>query len=275
MHKADADDVAMLKAYVAESFSSGDAGIDRVRPRSDVTVVMYFFWNGDAAPGKWPDFEGALLATWRCCGCLPTVVVSNANHPCVVDFAARYSNVQVQIEDSLAPGDINAMSIDCNARLYARFSTKYVLIVQDDGFPIRPGLDEFVEMGYDFIGAPYCRPSFLPNLLTKVLRFCPSNGGFSLRSQRFCRLVAEYWGKYANRPFVVKEMSEDLFCTSTLPKRHLLFWMRRRQSPSGVSARFSQELFSMSHGDVMPFGFHTATAFAELHRRFGIMPVKN
>ena len=164
MHKADADDVAMLKAYVAESFSSGDAGIDRVRPRSDVTVVMYFFWNGDAAPGKWPDFEGALLATWRCCGCLPTVVVSNANHPCVVDFAARYSNVQVQIEDSLAPGDINAMSIDCNARLYARFSTKYVLIVQDDGFPIRPGLDEFVEMGYDFIGAPYCRPSFLPNL---------------------------------------------------------------------------------------------------------------
>ena len=276
MHKVADAEILALRRYLHQSVAKGACGCDRVLPREDVTVVMYFFWNADDADEKWPDFAGALLATWRSCGLLRTVIVSNMAHGCLKEFAGTFSNVEIQIEPSLKPGGINSMSIDCNSKLHARFETKYVMIVQDDGFPLREGLDEFVEMDYDFIGAPYCRPSFLPNLLTRVLRFCPSNGGFSLRSQSFCRLVAEYWGReYANRPFVVKEMSEDLFCTSTLPKRHLLFWMRRRQSPSGVSARFSQELFSMSHGDVMPFGFHTATAFAELHRRFGIMPVKN
>lgn len=73
-----------------------------------------------------------------------------------------------------------------------------------------------------------------------------------------------------NRPFIVNEMSEDLFCTMTLPRHHLLFWMRRRQSPSGVAARFSHELFSMRHSDAVPFGFHTATAFGELNRKFGL-----
>ena len=271
MHTALEKDIMQLRSYLAQSVAKGESGIDNVRPRPDVTALMYFFWDKGKAYDRWPEFKGALLETWRHCGMLKTVIVSNVFHHCLELTTRQFPNVEIQVEPRLVPGDINTMSIDCNSELCSRFNTNYVLTIQDDGFPLRPGLDEFVEMDYDFIGAPYCRPSFLPNLLTRAFRYCPSNGGFSLRSRRFCSLVAEYWRReYVNRPFIVNEMSEDLFCTMTLPRHHLLFWMRRRQSPSGVAARFSHELFSMRHSDAVPFGFHTATAFGELNRKFGL-----
>ena len=270
MHKATAEDVASLKAYLSTSIATGDVGIDRIQPRADVTVVMYFFWGIDDAPMKWPDFAGALLATWRNCGCLHTVVVTNVRHDCVVDFASRHSNVEIQVEESLLPGSINSMSVDCNAKLHTRFGTKYVLIVQDDGFPLRPGLDEFVNLGYDFIGSPYCRALPMPNFLTAILNYCPSNGGFSLRTRKLCERVAYYWHKYySKRTFVVDEMSEDLFYTKTLPTKKLLFWFGRKQAPSIIAERFSYEGLFPLYAKSMPFGFHTPRGFATLEKRAG------
>ncbi len=271
MHKAESSDVSCLKAYLEESLAAGNEGVDRICPREDVTVLMYFFWCPEAASERWPYFAGALLATWRNCGSLPTVVVTNTRHRCVEDFASIYKNVQVQIESSLEPGNINTMSIDCNARLYTRFKTKYVLIVQDDGFPLRPGLDEFVDAGYDFIGSPYCRPKLIPDLLTSVTNYCPSNGGFSLRTNKICRMAAYYWEKsYSGRKFVVNDMSEDIFYTKTLPLREPLYWLRRRQAPSIISERFSYEGVFQLCANSLPFGFHTATAYRTLKDYFNI-----
>lgn len=270
MHKATAEDIASLKAYLATSIAIGDAGIDRIQPRADVTVVMYFFWGENDAPDRWPDFAGALLATWRNCGFLHTVVVTNAKHACVVDFAAHHSNVEIQVEETLLPGNINSMSVDCNSRLHTRFGTKYVLIVQDDGFPLRPGLDEFVDLGYDFIGSPYCRAKPLPNFLTAILNYCPSNGGFSLRTKKICKMAACYWEKFfSSREFVVDEMSEDLFYTKTLPTKKPLYWFGRRQAPSIIAEKFSYEGVFPCYAKSMPFGFHTATAFGAIERQFG------
>lgn len=270
MHKVTSEDMDLLEKFLASSYSKGDAGVYAVCPRKDVTIVMYFFWSDDVASHKWPNFAGALLETWRNCGLLPTVIVTNMLHQCVQDFAAIYSNVDVQVEEELRPGNINSMSIDCNSKLHKRFSTKYVLIVQDDGFPLRRGLDEFVEKNYDFIGSPYCRAKKIPDLLTRILNFCPSNGGFSLRSKGICERAAFYWEKeYSCRDFVVNEMSEDLFYTKTLPTRSLSFWFYRRQAPSIIAERFSYEGVFPLYSKAMPFGFHTATGFAVLVRRFG------
>lgn len=270
MHQATKDEIGLLSEFLFRSNSAhndfSSQGVD------SVTVLMYFFWPESLANEKWPFFAGALKETWRNCGLLKTVVVANVRHACLEAFARYYPNVEIQVEPSLVPGDINSMSIDCNSKLHTRFSTRFVLIVQDDGFPVRPGLDEFVTKGYDFIGSPYCRPKLIPDLLTRLLNYCPSNGGFSLRTRHMCQLAAELWNReYAGREFVVMEMSEDLFYTQTLPKRSLLYRLRRRQAPSIISERFSYEGAFPLEAKSLPFGFHTATGFATLARRFGLM----
>ena len=261
----------LLKAFLSESLAKGNLNTHDILPRKDVTVVMYFFWQRESASIAWNDFAGALLATWRHCGRLHTVVVSNAEHQCLREFADRNGNVEIQIERSLIPGNIDSMSIDCNCRLYSRFATKFVLIIQNDGFPLRRGLDEFVEKGYDFIGSPYCRALMIPNFLTKILNYCPSNGGFSLRTRRICELAASYWeDEYAHQKFVVDDMSEDLFYTKTLASRKPLYWLRRRQAPSIIAEQFSYEGCFPLYSKKMPFGFHTAKGFAEIRQRFCI-----
>ena len=272
MHKATDEEMFALRRYLHQSVAKGECGCDRISPRADVTVVMYFFWSVDDAAVKWQDFAGALLSTWRNCGLLHTVIVSNMAHDCLMKFANTFSNVEIQVESSLKPGDINSMSVDCNSKLHTRFDTKYVMIVQDDGFPLRYGLDEFVEKGYDFIGSPYCRACAFPNLLTKLLNYCPSNGGFSLRTKKMCSLVAEYWAReYSEREFVVNEMSEDLFYTKTLPVRSPLFWLRRRQAPSKIAEKFSYEGCFPLYSTTMPFGFHTARGFLGINRHFEML----
>ena len=271
MHTATPEEKQMLVDFLLRSQKTDCKDAESIRPNPEVTALMYFFWDRSAAVEKWPLFEGASKETWRNCGFLKTVDVVNKRHDVVLDFSAKHSNVEVQLEPSLVPGNINSMSIDCNSKLAQRFHSKFVLIVQDDGFPLRPGLDEFVARGYDFIGSPYCRPNAIPNILTKILDYCPSNGGFSLRSKKICELAAECWRRhYEGRPFVVDEMSEDLFYTKTLPLHHPFFWLRRKQAPSIIAERFSFEgAFELSSKD-LPFGFHTASGFAHLSKRFNI-----
>lgn len=274
MRKPDSpEDVGLLSRFLSNSVARGCEGLTLVRPNDNVTCLMYFFWDDSMAALKWQEFEGALLETWRCCGLLRTVIVTDSRHDSVERFASRFSNVEIQVESRLVPGDINSMSYDCNARLHERFSTRYVLIVQNDGFPIRNGLDEFVDLGFDFYGAPHCRPAWLPSVLTRILRYCPSNGGFSLRTRKLCQLGAVLWerGQFEKRQFVEEVMAEDYFYTRTLPRSGFANWIRRSQASSFLSDRFSYgATFPLTAQDV-PFGFHTATAFGALVRKFNLM----
>ena len=266
------DSVLCLQSFLKKSCARGEVGIDAMCPDTRVTALVYFFWPQDLASRIWPEFEGAILECWRNCGMLKTVVVVDSPHDCVKNFSARFLNVEIQVEPSIVPGDILSMSRDCNARIWKRFETEYVLVIQNDGFPLRPGLKEFVDMKYDFIGAPHCRPLFIPDLLTRILRYCPSNGGFALRSRRLCKLGAELWekGGYEQRPWIDTEMAEDYFYTRTLPRSGFRYWLSRNQAPSKVSDRFSfGGIFDFVQKN-MPFGFHTANGFAELFRRFSV-----
>lgn len=179
-----------------------------------ITILIYTF----PFPGKereaFEKIKASLEITWKYCGELKTVVVASHRFDAVEEFVANHSNVELQVEPSLAPGDIRTMSLDCIINLHKRFTTPYVLVIQDDGYPIREGLEEFVGK-YDFIGAPSVRDG--RRRLMNALGFPCLNGGFSLRSRRVCKRAANAWNRWW-RFFLdpsSRFFSEDTFYTLT------------------------------------------------------------
>ena len=179
-----------------------------------VTILIYTFpekGNESRAFGK---IVASIERTWENVGKLKTVIVASHHFAEVDNFASRHSNVELQIEPSLISGDIKTMSLDCIKRLYARFSTPYVLIIQDDGYPVRPGLEHFVGK-WDFIGAPSVRDG--RRRIVNAMGFPCLNGGFSLRSRRICIRAANAWNRWWRFFLNPKSrfFSEDTFYTMT------------------------------------------------------------
>ena len=230
----------------------------------DVTVLAYHFWNNEGCESAFARVECAIRETWLCCGMMKTVLVVNAMHSCVERFAAAFPDVEVQVEPTLVPGNIFTMSADMNGRLYERFSTPYGLIVQNDGFPLRSGLDEFIGK-WDFIGAPYVRPIWWKQLVCRVMNCWVQNGGFSLRSHDICEQAAFYWNrKYSSLGDCIKA-SEDMFYTQFLPLHERDYRRRFLLAPFSDSISFSYDAtVPIASPTARPFGFHGEKAFERL-----------
>ena len=233
--------------------------------QSTVTVLAYHFWGCDGYDAAFAKVEHAFRETWRHCGRLKSVLVVNETAPCVEQFAAENDNVEVQVEPSLVPGKIFTMSADMNGKLYSRFETPYVLIIQNDGYPLRAGLEEFVGK-YDFIGAPYVRISWWRNMICRALGYWMSNGGFSLRSKRICEMAASYWPGYA-RFHPSDKTVEDLYYTKTLPLGHPGYRFKYKIAPNTAAIRFSYDALVPQPVKEMPFGFHRAKTLEALNER--------
>ena len=232
--------------------------------RKDVTLLAYHFWDEANQEPRWPCLECAIRETWLHCGLLKTVVVTNRVSPAMKLFAKEFSNADFQLEPSLVSNDLFSMSADCNGKLATRFSTEYVLIVQNDGFPLRSGLDAFVGK-YDFIGAPYVRGRFLPQLFAHLLGYWVMNGGFSLRSHSLCEFAANCWNRKYNYLGDCKAASEDIFYTQTLPLRELSFRRRFRLPTTKEALAFSWDaIVPIPMPAEQPFGFHRAESFEAL-----------
>ena len=223
---------------------------------SAVTVLAYFFRDAASYDAKFVHLAGAILETWRHCGRMKTVVVTNRIGDALAKFAARYPWVEVQVEPSLVPGDIDSMSRDCLARLGERFTTDYVLIVQNDGFPMRGGLAEFVAQGYDYIGAPFVR--WISCLDWYPYRYNVGNGGFSLRSRWLCQDVGRIYRRWFRRwPFWPRIFGDDNFYCRFLRCFWPGFNRRFRFAPPDVAGRFSIECNAAFWPTVgKPLGFH-------------------
>ena len=230
----------------------------------NVTVLAYLFCAEDSYDEAFSRIECAVRETWLHCGTMKTVLVVNVVRPCVESFAAAFPNVKIQVEKSLVPGRIFTMSADMNGRLHERFSTPYVLIVQNDGFPLRSGLDDFVGK-WDFIGAPYVRPMWWKQFVCRMMNCWVQNGGFSLRSHDICEQAAFYWNrKYAALGDCVNA-SEDMFYTQFLPLHERSFRRRFRLAPFSDSISFSYDaIVPIVAPTVLPFGFHGEKAFKKL-----------
>lgn len=232
------------------------------RYTADITLVAYSFpSNPDGEAFDW--IECAILQSWAVLGKLRTVIIAHKHFPKLDALASLHPEITTQIEPSLVPGDIDSMSADCNSRLHSRFSTPYCLVVQDDGFPLRDALSDFIGK-YDFVGAPYVRISWWRNIASRIIGLHTSNGGFSLRSRRICQAAADLWQRKYARLHPSRLTIDDLYYTQTLPLRNPLFRLRFRIAPNTVAIRFSFDSIVPQPLSLSPMGFHRASSFEQL-----------
>ena len=232
-----------------------------------VTVVAYHFWEGGSFDAQFDFLECSIREAWHHCGLLKTVLVVNRLTRRLEDFAAAASDwVKLDLCPDLVPGNLYSMSVDCISQLHRRFDTAYALIVQNDGFPIRSGLEAFLEK-YDYIGAPWVfgKDDWITRLLLRH-RHDVGNGGFSLRSKSLCEQTAWYFQRKYKRLPQFYFLTEDYFICKTLPSFEKRYRKWVRIAPPEVAATFSLEDNIELHDAVQarPFGFHGPSAFDKL-----------
>lgn len=227
----------------------------RTSPIHDVTAIAYHYrrTQEELDESFWAT-EFAFLQTFKTQGVMPSVLVSNQRTRHISEFCDRYS-IELQIAENLVPGrDIRSYCIDLNENLHRRFKTPYVLTIQDDGFPMRPGLEEFVGK-WDYVGAPWVRHSTYYDLYPR--KYCVGNGGFSLRSKRLCEIASRIYGKYFSRmPYWWYVQGDDNFFCKTMR-----FWFRNavrgmKWPTPDEAALFSIENDNESLPQSPPLGFH-------------------
>ena len=226
---------------------------------SDVTILVYTFPFHGRETEAFVKIVASIERTWKSCGELKTVIVASHLFTGVESFVADHPNVELQIEPSLVPGNIKTMSMDCIKKLYTRFSTPYVLIIQDDGYPVRSGLEEFVGKA-DFWGAPIISDGWKRKVLY-ALGLGSFNGGFSLRSRRLCEHASRKWYSFFRHIFKEDSpyLGEDFYYT-TLLKLLPSTWFGFRFPSEREAFRFAFDTLggrvSVPVESVRPFGVH-------------------
>ena len=224
-----------------------------------VTALAYCFWPPEHMRERFYTIEAAFRATWEQCGRLRSKLVASHRFPELEAFCEQ-EGVALDLAPELC-GSIAAMSRDCIHSLHRRFETPYVLIIQNDGFPLRPGLETFVG-SYDYIGAPWCIPTWYAALLFPPPAYTVGNGGFSLRSKRICELVAHYARRGLRWVPESWFTTEDIFYCRVLPRCSKRCRRILRYAPPEVAGRFSLEASeAFLPPDGRTFGFHGEHAF--------------
>jgi hypothetical protein len=242
---------------------------DRELPRpatgpSEVTLLAYHFRPESQEEERFPFLECAIRESWRQCGFLHTVVVTHSASPALRAFAEPYGiHFEIQEEKSLVPGRPETMAADMLLRLHERFATPFVLVVQDDAFPLRPGLGSFLD-DWDFCGAPLLRDHWWTNLLARYTNGHAMDGAFSLRTRALCERAAAEWAARGGRREPARGLAENLVYTRTLPRSVLSYRIAARFPSSREALRFSYAGTGPFTGGIPPFGFHGAAAFKAL-----------
>ena len=231
-----------------------------------VTLVAYAF-PSDGCEDSFDWIECAIRHSWFVLGMLKTAIIVNRRFRKADAFASSCADwIDIQVEPSLLPGKIESMSADCDGRLHSRFNTPYCLVVQDDGFPLRDNLDQFL-WKYDYVGAPYVRIAWWRSIICTLLGSWVSNGGFSLRSKRICEAAA-YWWRRKYKAFHPSEKTiDDLYYTQTLPLRHLSYRLKYKIAEHRTALRFSYDDIVDQPITSAPLGFHRASTFKTLQQK--------
>lgn len=224
----------MCAAISTETYIQGGAVKDRV------TILAYTFPKCGAEDAAFAKIAASLEQTWRYVGELRTVIVASHRFPAVETFVAAHNNVDLQVEPSLVYGNIKTMSVDCITKLHGRFSTPYVLIVQDDGYPVRSGLEEFVGK-WDYIGAPIMCDGIVRKFFFS-LGLGTYNGGFSLRSKRYCEYVSKWWFRFASKLIGCssRHIGED-FVYCFLARLNPYAWLKFKMPPENIAFKFAYD----------------------------------
>lgn len=174
-------------------------------------------------------------------------------------YAGRYAGVK-RFDDSYF-GSIEGYSrLMTRVGFYKAFEEwDYMLIVQPDCWTFRDDLDEFCNMGYDYIGAPW--PP-MKNIETEGV----GNGGFSLRK------VRKFIGLCENLKDEDIHPEDRFFCIGCADKLNI--------APMKVGAHFSLEHKPIQYyhrfGKVTPMGCHKPFRFSyeEFWKKLGVPDIK-
>lgn len=226
--------------------------------REQVTILIYTFPKPGAEEDAFAKIAAAIERTWRQVGRLKTVIVASHRFAAVERFVADHGEVELQVEPTVVPGNIKTMSMDCIKRLHTRFTTPYVLIIQDDGFPLRSGLEEFLGK-CDFYGAPIISDGW-KRKLAYGLAFGSFNGGFSLRTKRLCEYASRMWNRVFSKVFSEDSrwLGEDFYYTTWL-KLLPMTWFKFRFPSEQEAFRFAFDNLGglvTCPTDLKPFGAH-------------------
>ena len=248
------------------------------RYAGDVTLVIYSF-GGDNDDFDFHEFS--ILHTWRILGKLAVSIVTDKPTDRIVEFKSRYSDlVSIKETDGLISSSndsisaINSMSADCMANLYKYFMTRYCLIIQDDGFPIQDNLYKFLGK-WDYIGAPNVQDSFRQYVADFFLKD-GLNGGFCLRSWKYCRAVARNWNIWGKRYAKLRGFTSEDYLYVCMSRLNPWLRFRYRVPWAPIARHFSfydlLGAFDVKCLKVKPFGIHgqsTIWQFRQTMREFG------
>lgn len=234
----------------------------------DVTLVIYSFPAENAAAQAFQWIECSIRQTWHLLGRLKTVLVVDRPFPEALAFARSEPSVELQIEPSLVPGDIHSMSADCIQRLHRRFTTPHCLIIQDDGFPLRDNLGDFIGKA-DYWGAPIISDGW-KRKLCYGLGLGAFNGGFSLRTRRFCAYAAAMWSRYFH--FLKPKCGEDFYYTTLLrllPRTGFAFKFPNEKAAFAFAFDDLDGHVALPYREIKPFGIHGKSTAAFLLAHMG------
>lgn len=248
-----------LISWLRETHSAMSAATFAPSPIEKLTVLAYFFWDDDRIHSEFWKIETAFLQTFKTQGLLPGVLVVNQKTDEMESFCHRYGIV-IQLEPKLCGGGIKAMCLDCIARLHTRFATENVLIIQNDGMPMNPGLERFIGK-YDYVGAPWPGHTTYYDLFPYP-RFGVGNGGFSLRSKHICQTVSRLYSHYASHIPYNWLLVEDVFYCKTLRLLAPSAYRDLKFPSIAEAAEFSIEcdIPSLANPPI-PLGFHAEKGF--------------
>ncbi len=233
-----------------------------------VTLLAYFFWNDDRIETKFYTIECAFLSAFRSWGAgIPATLVTNRETTTMRDFCGRHG-IQLQVDPTLK-GGVPGMNLDCIRNLHRRFDTKYVVILQSDGIPVKAGLESFLDK-WDFVGAPWIGHGNWKDWFVYP-RFAVGNGGFCIRSKRICEAASKaYEPFWSHLPYSLL-VGDDIFYCKTMPFLSRK-WRKAFQYPSReVALRFAVEHIPKDlELTVPPIGFHSEAGFLNYVRHFGV-----
>jgi len=230
----------------------------------NVTAVAHWFWNDDRFETNFFSIEFCLRMTRLYAGCIPiTLIVNKQSH--LVEALADELKLTVIVDKTLTNG-LKSLNHEYIVNLHKYFDTEYCLTIQNDGFPIRQGLQEFIGKA-DYIGAPW--PANGDDWITRILLKSDTrvgNGGFSLRSKRICEAASRlYQKKYKLLPFCYLTV-DDLFYCRALPTYEKKYRTQMKFADMELAAGFSVErdINSFNKLTSPPLGLHSQTGFNTL-----------
>lgn len=228
--------------------------------RGKITLLIHSFQSDEE---MFYVNEFPILHTWKMLGVLSTVIITDRKTKQIQDLMDRFPNdITIRISPDLKCGDGLSLSWDCLNNLDKYFDTPYCLIIQDDGFPIRDNMDDFLYK-WDYIGAPCVKDLPRQYLADILLRDC-LNGGFSLRSHVLCTATTKAWKDwgYMAHKKMGWTMSEDWFYS--IHSRYNPIHRLRYRFPWAPQARRFSVMDFIGGIDIRklrftPFGIHGPT----------------